>query len=397
MPRTWLLVVLFAIAPIALPAHQRGQQQRAETTPFDTLYRSYADGHYDAVADEINTLADLNALNPPKPVELRKWLGAWDRMKAAYLLELAAAAGPISRSAQIALLSEGRLYAISRTTPLGTSPQDDEFELLWHKTAIAELEQTVLWTYENLYLDTLDRRYTARPSGPRLTLDPRLVFQRAVATEQQCWHAPVGIQGSLLGVSNVDVSDKAGLVYTDPQAAFPNAAARPLTRKECLAEGVKRFTAVAAAPEIAAEAFTRAAWLKAQLGSYKEALEIIDRAGATDDETIVYWRRLFRARILAGLNRDEDAEREYRAALEVRASAHSASVGLALTLFKERRVDEARALAASIRQAPPDVVDPWWTYLGADARFVTKWLEDVRGKIRPQGPGPGRSGTRQED
>ncbi len=148
------------------------------------LYRSYADGHYDAVANQIKTVADLNALNPPKPDDLRKWLGTWDRTKAAYLLELAAAAGPISRSAQIALLSEGRLYAISRTTSLGTMPQDDEFEVLWHKTAIAQLEQSVLWTYENLYLDTLDRRYTARPGGPRLTLDSRLVFQRAVATEQ---------------------------------------------------------------------------------------------------------------------------------------------------------------------------------------------------------------------
>jgi tetratricopeptide (TPR) repeat protein len=269
------------------------------------------------------------------------------------------------------------------------SLQDDEFELLWHKTAIAQLERSVLWTYENLYLDTLDRRYKARSGGPKLALDPRLVFQRAVATEQQCWHAPEGIQGALPpGASNVDLSGKAALVYTDPQAAFPSAAARPLTRKECLADAAKRYTAGSAAPELAAEAFTRAAWLKAQLGSYKDALELIDRAGATDDEVVTYWRRLFRARILAGLNRDEDAEREYRAALDVRASAHAASVGLALTLFKERRLDEARALATSIRQAPPDVVDPWWTYLAADARFVTKWIEEVREKIRPQGQGP---------
>ena len=387
MARMCPALVALVISSIAAPLHPRAQGAAA-TTPFDTLYRSYADGHYDAVANEIKTVADLNALNPPKPDDLRKWLGAWDRTKAAYLLELAVAAEPISRSAQIALLSEGRLYAISRTAPLGTSPQDDEFELLWHKTAIAQLEQSVLWTYENLYLDTLDRRYTAHPGGAKPTLDRRLVFERAVATEQQCWHAPAGIQGSLLGgASNVDLSGKAALVYTDPQAAFPSGQARPLTRKECLADGAKRYAAVGGAtPELAAEAFTRAAWLKAQLSSYKDALELIDRAGATDDEVVTYWHRLFRARILAGLNRDEDAEREYRAALEVRPSAHSASVGLALTLFKQRRLDESRALAASIRQAPPDVVDPWWTYLAADARFVTKWVEQVREKIRPQLP-----------
>ena len=271
--------------------------------------------------------------------------------------------------------------------PSARRPQDDEFELLWHKTAIAELEQTVLWTYENLYLDTLDRRYTARPGGPRLTLDPRLVFQRAVATEQHCWHAPEGIQGSLPAAPRT--VDSATKPRRDGRIRRPTSPAtrrpRPLTRNECLADGAKRFAAVGSiAPEIAAEAFTRAAWLKAQLGSYKDALELIDRAGATDDETVTYWRRLFRARILAGLNRDEDAEREYRAALDVRASAHSASVGLALTLFKQRRLDEARALAASIRQAPPDVVDPWWTYLAADARFVTKWVEEVRVRLRGQ-------------
>ncbi len=142
------------------------------------------------------------------------------------------------------------------------------------------------------------------------------------------------------------------------------------------------------APAIAAEAFTRAAWLKTQLGSYKDALELIDRAGATDDEAVTYWRHLFRGRVLTGLNRDADAESEYRAALDARASAHSASVGLALTLFKQRRLDEARALAASIRQAPPDVVDPWWTYLAADARFVTKWMEDVRREDQAPGARP---------
>ena len=389
MAQGWPVAVAVAINLIAAPLHPRAPQNPA-TTPFDTLYRSYADGHYDAVANEIKTVADLNSLNPPKPDDLRKWLGTWDRTKAAYLLELAAAAGPISRSAQIALLSEGRLYAISRTAPIGTSAQDDEFEVLWHKTAIAELERSVLWTYENLYLDTLDRRYTARPGGPRLTLDARLVFQRAVATEQYCWHAPKGIAGSLPPPPTSTSNQSVPLMGGQPiDIVPPNQGPRSLTHNECLADGAKRFAAVGgSAPEIAAEAFTRAAWLKAQLGSYKDALELIDRAGATDDGTVTYWRHLFRGRVLTGLNRDADAESEYRAALDARASAHSASVGLALTLFNQRRLDEARALATSIRQAPPDVVDPWWTYLAADARFVTKWVEEVREKIRPQGQGP---------
>lgn len=383
MSRTWPAVASFAIAAIAQSARPLAQH---ETTPFDTLYRSYADGHYDAVANEIKTVADLNSLKPPKPVELRKWLGTWDRSKAAYLLELAVAAGPISRTAQAALLSEGRLYVITRTALVGTSPQDDEFEVLWHKTAIGLLEEVVFFSAESVYLDTLQRRYTSRPGGPALTLDPRFVFERAVATEQYCWRAPEGIGGPPL----TDASDQSlRMAGGQPVEMYPSPTAtegRPLTHKECLAEGAKQFAAAAAvAPDIAAESLTRAAWLKTQLGAYKDALELIDRAGATDDNTVAYWQQLFRGRILSGLGRDADAERAYRAALDAHASAHSANIGLALTLFKLKRLDEARALATSIRQAPPDVVDPWWTYLAADARFVTKWVEEVREKIRPQG------------
>ena len=387
MARMWLAVVLFAIAPIALPAHQRGQQQTAETTPFDTLYRSYADGQYDAVAKEINTIADLNALNPPKPADLRKWLGAWDRSKSAYLLELALAAGPISRTAQAAFLSEGRLYVITRTALVGTSPPDDEFEVLWHKAAMGLLEEVMFFSAESVYLDTVQRRYTSRPGGPTLTLDPRFVFERAVATERYLlartrrnWRAADDRRQRPVPARR---GWPAGLTYPNPTGTE----GRPLTRKECLAEAAKQFAAAAAVtPDIAAESLTRAAWLKAQLGAYKDALELNDRSGATDDNVVAYWQQLFRGRILTGLGRDADAERAYRAALTAHASAHSANIGLALTLFKLKRLNEARALAASIRQAPPDVVDPWWTYLGADARFVTKWVEEVREKIRPQLP-----------
>jgi tetratricopeptide (TPR) repeat protein len=390
MPRVRIAAIFFGFgaALIATAEHPRAQA----TTRFDTLYRSYATGNYDAIDHEIKTVADLNALNPPKPEELRKWLGAWDRAKAAFLLELAVAAGPISRSAQTALLSEGRLYVITRATPLGTSPSDDEFEVLWHKTAIAQLEGVPYLQAENLYLDTLDLRYSARRGRPKVTLDSRLAFQRAVAVEQYCWRAPEGIGGSLPPPPTTNTDNSVRVVGGQPLEIVPGIEnknlARFLTRKECLNDGAKRFAAVgASSPELAAEAFTRAAWLKAQLGSHKDALEIIDRAPETDDDVVTYWRHLFRARILNGLNRDDDAAREYRAALDAHASAHSANVGLALTLFKLGRVNEARDVAAAIRQTPADVVDPWWTYLAADARFVKKWVGELRGKIGPQGKG----------
>jgi hypothetical protein len=49
-----------------------------------------------------------------------------------------------------------------------------------------------------------------------------------------------------------------------------------------------------------------------------------------------------------------------------------------LALFKLDRVADARAAAIAARQQPPDTVDPWWTYLGADARFIPRWRAELR-------------------
>jgi Flp pilus assembly protein TadD len=115
-----------------------------------------------------------------------------------------------------------------------------------------------------------------------------------------------------------------------------------------------------------------------QLGAYPDALRTIERAGTTEDAELTYWMQLFRARILDALERFTDAERAYRAALAVRPAAQSAGVGLALALFKLDRVADARAAAIAARQQPPDTVDPWWTYLGADARFIPRWRAELR-------------------
>ncbi len=115
-----------------------------------------------------------------------------------------------------------------------------------------------------------------------------------------------------------------------------------------------------------------------QLGAYPDALKTIERAGTTEDAELTYWMQLFRGRILDGLERYADAERAYRAALAARPAAQSAGVGLALTLFKLDRVTDARAAAMAARQQPRDTVDPWWTYLGADARFIPRWRAELR-------------------
>jgi hypothetical protein len=380
--------VALALAIVVVADAGRGHAQQPQPpTPFEQLFAEYATGDYEVVSRTIQTVADFNHLNPPEMTKLRKWIGKWvgqpSRVKAAYLLDLAVTVEPLSHAASINLISEGRLSLVTRHDRIGVTADDDAFEIAWHKTALSLLEEIPHPAAERLYLDTIQHRYPGRPGTP--ALDPRFVFQNGVAKEQECWQAPENAFRSLPGpaVTSADVSHQAGGgdTFNAPQAASP---ATPSidSRNECLAEASRRFIAAAATPALAAEANTRAGWTKFQIGDFGNALTAINRAGRPDDEVVAYWTQLFRARILSALGQDADAAQAYRAAIELAPGAQSPQLGLALLLFRAKKIDEARAAAAEIRQLPSDSVDPWWTYLGADGRFVTAWMADVRKLVR---------------
>jgi hypothetical protein len=377
------LALALAFATVVWTDQSRAQQAQP-LTPFEDLFNQYQGGDYDVVHRTVNTATDLNLLNPPEVQKLRKWLGQWtggpSRAKTAYLLDLAVTIEPLSQRAAISLISEGRLYLVTRHDPIGVAPDDDAFELAWHKTAIALLEQIPYPMAENVYLDTVQHRYTARSHG---VLDPRFVFQGGVAMEQTCWNAPDKPYISLPSTAMTagDVSHQAAPT-ANPSDVLSSSMPRVDTRKDCLVEATRRYIAAASAPAVAAEANTRAAWMEFQLGLYTGALATIDRAGQTDDDVVTYWNRLFRARILTALGRDADAMQAYRAAVEAAPTAQSPRVGMALLLFKLKKIDDARHTAAEIRQMPSGNVDPWWTYLGADGRFVTAWTADMRKLVR---------------
>ncbi|HUL71809.1 MAG TPA: hypothetical protein VLT86_01830 [Vicinamibacterales bacterium] len=380
-PQQWAAAIA-ALAWLALPAAPRAQDTVAGT-PFDQLYQQYASGDFTVVARKIRTISDLNALNPPAPLVLRKWLGTWSRAKAAYIIELAAMMSDLSSRAALVTIGEGRLYVTTRPVPLGASPGDDAFELVWHKAALGVLEGTMEFSTEELYLDTLQRRYAPRRDAPQVWLDPRFVLARAVAMEQACWNttdAVSQIYQPAPAVSGTSVISQAPVSTPSAVAGAP----RAKTHKECLSEAVRRFATASAAPAVASEAYTRMAWLQFQLGQVADGLKTIERAGPTDDQELTYWMNLFRGRLLNAANRDQDAEAAYRAAITARPSAQSANIGLALTLFRLKQIETAREVAGAIPRLPSDAVDPWWTYLGADARFVTKWLEDLRKMVLPQ-------------
>ena len=337
---------------------------------FDQLYRTYAAGEYDVVELTVPNV-DYRSLKVPDADHLPQWLGAFDRRKAAFLLEFSSASGR-APGGMLTTLSAGRAYVMGRPAPLKLSRSEDAFEIAWHKTAMALLERWSFVTAEDVYLESLVRRFGA--SGG---LDPRFVLQRAIAQEQRC--------GSEDKIDKRDSTATAATAAAKATQSLGDLLA-PVTvpsGSACLAEAKHRFALAALDPSTAPEANTRGAWVQFQLGDLAGARTTIEKAEATDDADLAYWTSLFRGRIYDAANRLPDAERAYRAALQARPAAQSAAIGLAFTLFRMDRREDARAMADEARRQPDAAADPWWSYLAGDARFLSSWLADLRGGLAP--------------
>ncbi len=374
--------VAVAIAGL-FAAARTGFAAQDAVSPLDALYKEYAANGSDALAGRLRTRADLKPLADLNVKKIRAWLGVWDRAKAAFALDLADVVAPLSQGLEITLLSEGRLYVISRLAPLGAAPAEDDFELTWHKAAMAQLASRMQVATEDIYLDTLERRYTTRRGAASVPLDPRFTLQRGIVQEQRCWQQqsfgasrpPTVIVAPLNSSQEPVPQIPAGLNYLQPEVPT-----EVPTLKRCLIEGVRRFAAAAGSPETTTEATLRTGWLQFQLGLRADALATIDRVQPGTDQTLDYFESLFRGRILEADGRLPQAEAAYRSAIDVNRSAQSARIGLAATLFRLHRLEEALKEAAGVRALPADSIDPWWTYLGGDARFLPMWMADVRHK-----------------
>lgn len=354
-PRRLATAVLLAACAVGTAGARSQTGPPRPPLSFDALYQRYAAGDHDIVASALVTGADFQALNPPRDDRrIRRWLGPWDRKKAAFLLEFAGAERLISRAHFLTAIAAGREYISSRPSPPGQDPVEDAFELAWHQAALGLLEERLYWSGVDAYVEALAGRYESGAANANARVDGRILLARGIAQEQRCWLERETPDGHA-----IDAATKA-------------------THDAALKEAIRRYAAAATVPEVANEANTRGAWVQFQLGSPADALRTIDLARPTGDTDLTYWMYLFRGRILDALNRQGDAERAYRSALDVRPFAQSAAVGLALTLLRLERPDEAQASAAYARQQPTDASDPWWTYFGADARFVLRWRTELR-------------------
>ena len=353
------------------------QERTRPAAPLDQLFTVYAKGDRDVIARALRRSLDFQPLRLTDRRRLEQWLGPWDRTRAVFVLDLASHASHVAPAYTIPLLTAGRQYIFRGPIAGDPTPAARTFERLWHQAAIGMLQRYHLSTEIDAYVDAVVR---SRPA-----LDPelraRLTFAGAVALEQRCWNERPALARSGTPIRDTNLAPR----RPESKRAVP-ARATPADevsrRLSCLSETASRFEAASTSEWLGAEARLRLAWARFQLGNHAEAQQALETLAGVTDRDLQYLARLFHGRILSAENRHEEAERAYRSALEIYPDAQSAGVGVALALAEMHRTEDAHAAALQVRGRAERAVDPWWTYLAADSRFIDRWLAELRLSLR---------------
>ena len=341
-------------------------------TTLDGLFTAYAAGDHGVVQRQLNRSQDFQVLRLAERRRIDNWLQRWEPVRAAMILEMARRASVVAPAYTPPLLAAGQRYLLRHSRPPGATAAHEDFVRLWHRIALAIIERRHM-------SDEIDRYVDAVHPGPGTNggaVDPRLLLARAIAQEQRCH----GTHPTLT---------RAGTPVASIERAAANRSERPRPmmsdterRLACLDEAATRFDAAAAANETRAEARVRAGWVLFQLGRLPEAMTSLAAVEAADDAELRYWAALFRGRVASALGRPADAEAAYREALSLFPNAQSAGVGLVLALVDLDRPEEADAAARAVRGGTAQAPDPWWTYINADDRFITRWIDRLRQVIQ---------------
>ncbi len=362
--RGCLALVLIGALVVASVEAARVSPAQTPQVSFAELLAAYRGGNVDVANERLVTPADFASFLDTLG-QYVKLKAAWDPKAPALMIEAAIVASQRSRLDVTRLLDAGRQIYLVRTTRVGVDARDDAFELLWHKIAIALLENLELPKSEMSYLDDLDRRYAPAQDvfmGGHHELDPWFVLARGIAGEQAAWQSS----------SSQSLSLAALVAPGDTSKLARN-----------LADTARQFDAAAASRAVAVESNIRGAVTRFKLGEYDAALATLDRARPPDaDQIQAYWSLLLRGRILQQLRRLPEAEQGYRDALKMWPNAESPATGLAFVLFQMNRRDEAAAAAAAVRAAPAGTFDPWWSYIPAEARFINRWHGALREMLK---------------
>ena len=359
--------------PPQLLGTPRPAQPSATPALFEQLLADYAGGDRDVLDKTLTTskavfdfhqslMAALQAKDDPK---LKK---PWTRARPVFLLEVANYASIRFRQDVVPCVSAGRLMVMGRPALLGADASEDAFEGLWHRVALAILQRRLADDAQEVYLDTLERRYLTGPNAQttKALFDPHFALDRVIAGEQTAFR--------LDGLTPGQVASTRLTTLAKPKDGSKLAVA--------LKTALKASDEAIALPDVAIEANLRRATLQIELGQFAEALastRVPNRAQA--DNMQRYWLTLLEARALHELKQLPEAERAYRDAAAQWPDAPMPATGIALVLFDMNRREDAVAAAAAVRAMTSNDSDPWWGYLAADARFVAPWLNQLRGML----------------
>lgn len=312
-----LALILF----VALDLAVGGAAPAWNTTP-DAAYLAYANGDDGAVERWVASLppkADAWGTFPALQAD-----APWNRMAAAFLLEVAAAR-PSHVRAEVAL-ARGQAMVLRRPAPLGASPDEDLFEVTWHHAALALLQHGSRTSRKTYLSNVIPRFEEAAERGVRV--QTRFALAQAMA---------------------------AGTV-----------------------EAISLFDRAAEQPHLRAEALIRAGKLLLEGGLFTDALARLESVPPEADPTFAFVRHLTHGRILDALHRPRDAAREYARALKVRPDAQLAAIGLAAAHLRTGNRADAVRIADDARRMPPLPERGFEEFQSGDARFVEGWIADIR-------------------
>jgi len=300
----------FAFAlTVTLIANMTATSLRGSESLIERAFADYAAGDPRAISRIVPPRYFVGAGRRTMRNEIDAALSRWARerhpVQAVFLLELARfGLVDVRETDAVDVLDRARVFVTRRPDPPGRNPQEDAFEIEWHKAAIALLgglrRPDVL---EKVGRGPLRRRMTAKPpaGGDASLVDPWIELAGAILQEQRT------------------ILDPRTLASDGPAA-------------------IRRFDEAARYDENRSEALVRKSWLLIRLGRHTEALVALDaQSGSSDraDATVRYWSRLFRGRALASLARDDEAARAYEQALALDPGAQAPLA--ALTALEGRR------------------------------------------------------------
>lgn len=334
-------------------------EERPGAATLDGLVGAYDRNDYAAFSQGLRQVTDVAALVEAFDKAGNPWPDR-PRREAAFVLELAHAALQSGRRESIAalrtLLEKHRLLVRG---PLGP----DAFERYWLWSAVAILESV----NEPALTERFVNEALARFPG-----EPRLILAKAFLVDRRQPFAS-GIPTSSVMI----LPQSSGTVVIPGRVTYTTGLPENIVRDVSAA-----YDLAMTFDDTRAEAQIRKSLLLYRAGRHKEAMALLDAANVPGaDSALLYYRELFRGRVLTALDSTEAAVTAYQAALRHAPQAQSPHVALmALALVRGDR-SGAAAAAELVQKAAPGW-DPWWSYWQGDYRMAPGALARLRAQTQ---------------